>query len=178
MKQLSPQKILVTRSGHRECLRAALAEAKSTVLIASAFLNTAVLEGEIRQWILDALRRGVQVDLLRGYAASHNDQPEKAALRWLRDLRKEAAQAAGLLRFSTQPAESHAKLLICDPPSGHCAYAGSLNWLSTPLGNDGEDNPGSSITLRLRHLGLVANLCRTAAGLWMTSRGGSILGRA
>jgi hypothetical protein len=144
------------------------------VLIASAFMNTAALESEIRQWILDALRRGVQVDLLWGYAASHGDQPAKAALRWLRELRKDAHPMAGLLRFSSQPTESHAKLLICDPPSGHAACVGSFNWLSMPLKGDTEDAPGSNVTLRLRHPTLVANLCRTAAGLWMTSRAGQI----
>jgi hypothetical protein len=43
-----------------------------------------------------------------------------------------------------------------------------------PLKDDTEDAPGSNITLRLRHPRLVANLCRTAAGLWMTSRAGQI----
>ncbi len=165
--------LLTDAPTHSRALRAALSDAKSTVVIASAFLDTAAIEGEFRSLIVAALKRGVQVNLLWGYSAGGDIQSTKTAIRWLRDIRREAGADQALLRFNGEPTESHAKLLIYDTPEGHTAYVGSCNWLSTPL-TGATDFVGSNVSVRLRHPALTASLYRMAASLWLTSRGGQM----
>lgn len=164
--------VLLTHSEHIQQLKAVLTEqAKSRVLIASAFLNTACLDPDVRGWLLAALNRGIHVDILWGYKAEHDGKPQKMALKWLKDLLKEAG-AKGKLRFNQERTENHAKLLIYDTDTGYRAYVGSYNWLSTPtLAVTASNERGSNVTVGLDHPGLVADLCSAAAHLWEAGRG-------
>lgn len=161
--------LLLTHCAHVQQLQKALAEAKSTILIASAFINIDHLSN-VRNWVLEALGRGVYVDLLWGYRPS--DQSEKKIKEWLNKLQKEAKKARSeKLRFNEVPTNSHAKLLIYDTDKGYQAYVGSYNWLSKPteIGTDA-DVLGSDVTVGFRYQGLVADLCRSVASLWHPSQ--------
>lgn len=169
--------LLVTHRDHVQQLQKALTEAKydTTVLIASAFLNIDHLDSDVRSWVLDALRRGVHVDLLWGYPSK--GQSEKRTKEWLEGLRKEAKKSqeksqGGNLRFNEVATDSHAKLLIYNTGKGYRAYVGSYNWLSTPTAVPTDaDQIGSNVTVGLSHQGLVADLCRSVASLWDTGQG-------
>ena len=170
---IAPQDVLADAAAHRRALSAALKDAKTTVVVASAFLDHTALEGEFRGLVVAALKRGVQVNLLWGYSAGMDVPSTKNTMRWLRDIRRETGTDPGLLRFNGEPTESHAKLLIYDSPNGHTACVGSYNWLSTPL-TPPTDFIGSNVSIRLRHPVLTASLYRMAASLWLTSVGGQM----
>ena len=146
---------------HDSLLLEALGEARSSIFIASAFLSEAALHA-LREPLLGALRRGVNLDLLWGYAAGA--QPGGAVLDALKKLRYEARRAgcAGALRYNRIASGSHAKMLILDAPTGMCAVIGSYNWLSAFKGKGRSAN----VSVRLRHEGAVAEACGCAAALW------------
>lgn len=168
---IAAQDLLTNAATHHDALTTAFTDARTTVLVASAFLDRKAMEGRLRELIVAALKRGVQVNLLWGYSAGIDIPSTKNTLRWLRDIRRETGTSPGLLRFNGEPTESHAKLLIYDGPEGHTAYVGSHNWLSTPL-TPPADFIGSNISVRLRHPLLTASLYRMAASLWLTGIGG------
>ena len=153
--------LLFNGAEHDSLLLNALEEATSSVFVASAFLGTAAIEA-LRNPMLSALSRGVNLDLLWGCAAG--GEPGGEVLEGLKKLAYEARRDshAGALRFNRVASGSHAKLLICDVPAGMFAVIGSYNWLSAFSGQDGTAN----VSIRLRHEGAVAEACGCAAGLW------------
>ena len=146
---------------HDSLLVKALEEATSSIFIASAFLGRAAVEA-LRERLLGALRRGVNLDLLWGYAAGA--EPGGAVLEGLKKLAYEARRAgyAGALRFNRVASGSHAKMLIFDAPMGMSAVIGSYNWLSAFNGRGRTTN----VSIRLWHDGAIAEACGCAAGLW------------
>ena len=146
---------------HESLLLEALGEARSSIFVASAFISEAALQG-LREPLLGALRRGVSLDLLWGYAAGA--KPGDAVLETLKKLAYEARRVgcAGALRFNRVASGSHAKMLIFDAPTGMCAVIGSYNWLSAFKGKGSTAN----VSIRLRHEGAVAEACGCAAALW------------
>ena len=88
--------VLCDSEEHDSLLLNALGEARSSVFVASAFLNEAALQG-LREPLLDALRRGVNLDLLWGYAAGA--KPGGAALEALKKLAYEARRTGCAGRF-------------------------------------------------------------------------------
>lgn len=166
---LVPEDFLYTAEDHDRYLEKVLSEAKSAVLIASAFLSVRRMES-LKSQVLRCLSRGVDVDLLWGYATSSEDQ-EQGAIDWLKKMSYEAKRdgATGKLRFNSSPSNSHAKLLLWDGDSGSEGIVGSYNWLSAdpfvaslPKGAEGVTN----VSVRLSHPGLLAALSRCVAGLW------------
>lgn len=153
--------ILCAGEEHDSLLLEALGEAKSSVFIASAFLKETAIQA-LRAPLLDALRRGVNLDLLWGYAAGA--KADAAVLEALKKLAYEAQRAgcAGALRFNRVASGSHAKMLILDAPTGMCAVIGSYNWLSA-FGGKGRT---ANVSIRLRHGGAVAEACGCAAAFW------------
>ena len=149
---------------HDSLLVKALEEATSSIFVASAFLGQAAVEG-LREPLLGALRRGVNVDLLWGYAAGAD--PGGAVLDGLKKLAYEARKAgyAGALRFNRVASGSHAKILIFDAPTGMSAVIGSYNWLSAFKGQRRTAN----VSIRLWHDGAIAEACGCAAGLWASA---------
>jgi hypothetical protein len=162
--------LLLTHTDHFQHLKKALTEeAKKDILIASAFLKIENLS-EVEEWVMKALERGVNVSLLWGYRDTNHSQ--KRTKEWLEELQKKAKKTSGNLQFNKEPTDSHAKLLIYDTEEGYQAYLGSYNWLSKPTKVEATlaDFDGSDVTLRLRHPGLLADLCRSVAGLWDTGQ--------
>ena len=153
--------LLYDGEGHDSLLLEALGEASASIFVASAFLSEAALRA-LREPLLGTLRRGVNLDLLWGYAAG--DKPGGAVLEALKKLEYEARRVgcAGALRFNRVASGSHAKMLIFDAPTGTCAVIGSYNWLSA-FGGKGRT---ANVSIRLRHEGAVAEACGCAAALW------------
>ena len=153
--------LLFSGKEHDSLLLSVLEEARSSVFVASAFLSKAAIEA-LREPMLSALRRGVNVDLLWGYAAGA--EPSDVVLERLKKLAYEARRDGyvGALRFNRVASGSHAKLLICDTPTGMSAIVGSYNWLSAFSGKTRTVN----VSIRLWHEGVVAEACSCAAGLW------------
>ena len=153
--------LLFNGEEHDSLLLNALEEATSSVFVASAFLGTTAIEA-LREPMLSALSRGVNLDLLWGCAAGA--EPGAAVLEGLKKLAHEARRDshAGAFRFNRVASGSHASLLIYDAPTGMFAVVGSYNWLSAFSGQGGTAN----VSIRLRHEGAVAEVCGCAAGLW------------
>ena len=149
---------------HDSFLVKALAEATSSIFVASAFLGKAAVEA-LREPLLGALRRGVNLDLLWGYAVGA--EPGDSVLEGLKKLAYEARRAgyAGALRFNRVASGSHAKMLIFDAPTGMSAVIGSYNWLSAFKGQRRTAN----VSIRLGHDGAIAEACGCAAGLWASA---------
>ena len=150
-------------SDHESLLVSAVAEAVSSVFVASAFLTKAAVEA-LKEPILQALHRGVNVDLLWGYAAGSD--PGDSALETVKKIAYEARRAGhtGVVRFNRSASGSHAKLLLYDRLTGMEACLGSYNWLSAFEGMARSSTV--NVSVRLREPGLVAELCGCAAGLW------------
>lgn len=163
---LSESDLIVGGRGHEDALVLALKEARSSLFVASAFLNAASVE-KLKDSIRDALRRGVNVDLLWGYAV--NEEQGAAPLETLKRLAYEAKRDGdpGLLRFNRTASGSHAKLVLFDRASGMEALLGSYNWMSAVGANERADV--FNVSIRLREPGIVAELCGCAAGLWAGS---------
>lgn len=169
---LEPSDILFTDREHDEYLRRALQQAKTNVLIASAFLNTGRLEALAEQ-ILAALVRGVNCDLLWGYAATRaiDGAGVGDSVARMKKLAYQAKQlnARGTLRFNSAASSSHAKLLLWDNASGYEACVGSYNWLSVAAELDSTDP--RNVSVRLTHPEVVAAFSRSAAAFWSSSQG-------
>jgi hypothetical protein len=159
--RLAQEDFLYGNADHEEYLRDALQHAYSTVFIASAFVGLARLEA-IHDPLVDALRRGVIVDLLWGYAA------EDSAVNWLHNTAKEAEREGlpGSLRFNRRPSGSHAKMILTNRSLEQFeACIGSCNWLSfAPIVSAPYKLTDTS--LKLSRPGLLAQLSRCAASLY------------
>lgn len=119
---------LFTRAAHAAYLDQALASARTSVFIASAYLRREVVDA-LEPTLAAALARGVNVDLLWGYDA------DEGALQSLKRFSAEAARrgdASGRLEYNRNKGSgSHAKFILWDSaPDRFEACVGSHNWLS------------------------------------------------
>jgi phosphatidylserine/phosphatidylglycerophosphate/cardiolipin synthase-like enzyme len=159
--ELAPQNVLWGPEAHAGLLIRSLDEAKSIVYAASAFFNPTSLGDNTREALLRALNRGIRVALLWGY---EEGAAAKQVIQWLKALRKSAGESGRNLLFNEAASGSHAKFLLCDPEGELSFYLGSYNWLSSPPSS----TQGSfNMTLRVLEPGLLAELLRTFAALWM-----------
>jgi hypothetical protein len=163
---LEDSDLVVGGQQHEAVLLSALEQAVSSLFVASAFLTNLVVE-RLRDPILSALRRGVNIDLLWGYAV--NEQQGVSPLETLKKLAYEAKKdgASGVLRWNQSPSGSHAKLVLVDKASGMEGCLGSYNWLSA-FGADGRQDT-LNVSVSVHEPALVAELCGCAAGLWASA---------
>ncbi len=163
---LSNDDFLFTAAEHERLAKLALDEAETSILIASAFASPKKLD-QLRDSIIGALQRGVDVDLLWGYVDGRaGAEPTRDLLRWLRQLSYDGRPSS--LRFNSRPSDSHAKLMLWDRSDGTAACVGSYNWLSAMF--DGADaNLPLNATIRTLEPAIVASLARCAAGLWSSA---------
>jgi phosphatidylserine/phosphatidylglycerophosphate/cardiolipin synthase-like enzyme len=142
-------------------------EARTSVQIVSAFASAACLE-KLKTPLIEAVERGVYVELLWGYAASAE------TLDWCRkvefDCRKRGVK--GVFRFNTEPSQSHAKMLLADRCGHFEAVIGSHNWLSAMVDTEDEQAAGAThdISIKLTHAGLLADIARCIASFWGSLR--------
>lgn len=159
--------LVIGRREHAKLLSKSLQEAKSQVLIASAFVDAAVVENDLGPLILAATRRGVRVDLLWGYSAGDEDDGSKQ--RTLDALARLKRSCAGnnLLRFSETATGSHAKLLAWNTSDNTIQVcSGSYNWLSNSVGAAMADDTLNEVSLHTSNPGIAADFCTTLASLW------------
>ena len=161
---VSDDDFLFTAAEHENLAIMALSEVQTSILIASAFATLKKLD-LLRESIVGALNRGVDVDLLWGYMDGVGGPPT-AVLKWLRKLSYEATRGGrGLLRFNSRPSGSHGKLMLWDRPDGVSACVGSYNWLSVVF-DHAEASLPRNVTIRTSEPAIVASLARCAAGFW------------
>jgi hypothetical protein len=118
---------------------------------------------------LNALIRGVDIDLLWGY------EEGPGTIAWLHQLSLMAQRqgSKGKLRFNRDRSQAHAKLILWDHDGAFEACVGSHNWLSTrPPDSEAawNDHRITNVSIVLRHPGLVSSLCRCAAAFWHTAQ--------
>ena len=165
---LSNDDFLFTATEHEHLAELALNEARTSILIASAFASPKKLE-LLRDSIIGALQRGVDVDLLWGYYVDGLVGPPRDLLDWLRKLSYHARHGRwGSLRFNSRPSGSHAKLMLWDRPGGVTACVGSYNWLSVTFDSADAALPLNT-TIKTLEPAIVASLARCAAGLWFSA---------
>ena len=153
-----------TTEDHERLLDTVFSEARSSILITSAFANPRRLES-LRDRIEAALRRGVNIDLIWGYTASDTRQQD-SLLDWLGKAAYSAQRnGQGVLRFNREASNSHGKILLWDGPVGVAACVGSYNWLSTLVVQAGS-SLRRNVTLRVSEPAVVAAIARCAAGYW------------
>ena len=163
---LSNDDFLFTAVEHERLAKLALDEAETSILIASAFASPKKLD-LLRDSIIGALRRGVDVDLLWGYVDGRaGPEATRDLLRWLRQLSYDGRPSS--LRFNSRPSGSHAKLMLWDRSGGTAACVGSYNWLSAMFDGADADLPLNA-TIRTLEPAIVASLARCAAGLWSSA---------
>jgi hypothetical protein len=167
-----PDDLLLTSQQHAERLEQALAEAKSSVLIASCAVDVTYLSRWLREPLLKAVERGVHVSLLWGDEAV-GGEGESSLAKWLEGGAGELSSALtrGLLSANTSPTNSHASLLIYDTDEGFNAHVGGYDWLSPPTS---ANNEVAYATVHLRHPGIVAELCRSVAAIFTTGHGNQL----
>jgi hypothetical protein len=156
--ELRQSDLLSSEDEHTAYLRAAIAQANTFVLIASAFVTAKALAG-IRDVVLDAVDRGVRVELLGGYSFF-----DESLILYLNTWRTDASRLLHLNR--ERPSGSHAKLLVFDRADDSCELClGSFNWLSAdPTERSG--HIGSNVSMVIRHPAVAADVARYTASLW------------
>ena len=163
---VSRDDLAFTAAEHERLAELALGEARTSILIASAFASPKMLDA-LRDSIIGALQRGVDIDLLWGYVDRHGRPSD--LLDWLKKLSYEARRAHwGSLRFNARPSDSHAKLMLWDRPGTVAACVGSYNWLSV-IFDDADANLPLNATVRTLEPAIVASLARCAAGFWSSA---------
>ena len=153
-----------TAEDHETLLDTVFMEARSSILITSAFANSMRLES-LRDRIEAALSRGVNIDLIWGYTTS-NTRKQDSLLDWLGKAAYRAQRnGQGVLRFNREASNSHGKILLWDGPVRVAACVGSYNWLST-LVVEAKSSLRRNVTLRVSEPAIVAAIARCAAGYW------------
>jgi hypothetical protein len=166
LTRVDPDDFLVGSSAHRGYLLAAISRAASALVIASAFMTVRCLE-TLEDSLRDALRRGVNLDLMWGYS-SGDSTSDKAAIEWLRRVAYSAKQSGfvGKLRFNPAPSGAHAKIVMFDSPRGQFeGCVGSFNWLSA-LAQGQAAADSIELSMRLHDSVVLTTLARCVAGLW------------
>jgi hypothetical protein len=170
---LTPEDVLVGAETHSRVLTTALeSAAASSLLIASPSIDpdrfTAFLADAV-----DAVKRGVRIDILPGSAPEAFQQPMI-----LDAINRAGYQAVGnegrsLLRSGKQVTGSGASLLLYDNGPGRLVIVvGNYDWLGTPSA----DMP---VSIRLADPRAVGPLARAAAALWERAQlGGLDMGAA
>lgn len=159
--------LLITNFAHREALKNVLDSAHSRILIATAFINIESLNG-LKDEIERTLDRGVNIDVLWGYAIQEDSSTSGDPLKWLLDFRKRFRTAPGQLRFNQQAIGTHAKLLLFDSAMDcYAGYVGSYNWLSSRITDS--TGQGENVSILLRHPSILAALGSSVGGIWRSS---------
>lgn len=187
---ISRSDILSKRSEHIDCLRQVLVTARTTLLIASTFIDIHSLGAEVRGWMLETLRRGVEIDILWGDTQEQDARARGETIEWLQGIADEAKEsnAQGGLRFNKEPGNSNLRLLVYDfeeaidgsqlpaaPPDtlpqrpAYCAFIGSFNWLGESMKAGGE--PAEHFTVRIGQRELIGRLSRSIGAIMNAQRG-------
>lgn len=156
--------LLLGEVSHENILHAALEQAKTTVFIASSAVTNQRIT-ELQDGLVAALKRGVDIHILRGIK-SDSDSIQTI----IEIAEKEDSPNSGKLISNRIASQSNARLILWDNAEGEfSACLGSYDWLNH---DSGYKNVGLQITNPL----LVSYLARHAAGLWVGTRGEALSG--
>ncbi|MDZ4851112.1 MAG: phospholipase D-like domain-containing protein [Pirellulaceae bacterium] len=163
---IAREDFLITDNAHATYLRRVFRDAKSSILISSAFLSSEAVTA-FRSDLIAALQRGVNIDLLWGYSV--NESNDKGTVKWLRSLKSGTADSGitGRLHLNENPTDSHSKFLCWDSEDGYESCLGSFNWLSS---TSRSTTPGSNVSIRTSDTELVTRICRIGASLWSAAQ--------
>lgn len=162
--------LLLSDLDHVDYLRMALAKADTSLLIASSFLRTEVLDAMASDFML-ALARGVNIDVLWGYGAG--EQPDGTSgitvfQRWA--YHAQTLDHPGKLRFNREASGTHAKLVVWDRNDEFETCVGSFNWLSSLAMTEDpgieQDSTPLNASICIRKCGIIPQIMRCAASLW------------
>ena len=159
---ISRSDILCGAQSHVESLRKILETANSTILIISSTIDPVWLENGLAVALQSALSRGVQIDILWG---AQGGDKSVAVLPWLKKIGRAAKSALGGLRFNSVPSNWRANVVIYDDLKDQFqALVGSHAWLASSLASIDR-----SVSVRVEQPGIVADICRSGAGLWSSA---------
>lgn len=162
--QWSSNDLLYSPDQHIRLLYQVLEKANTSVYIASRLAQLQHLE-QLKPAIIDALKRGVDVDLLWGYA---NDQE---CLSWMKKLAYDTKSdnVAGKLRFNREPSFSNAKIMLWDEAENTFrGVVGSYDWLSSST-SDKQFESRIHFSVVVSHSAILSGLSWSAAALWSRS---------
>lgn len=157
--------VIVGGPEHRDAFQAAIAHAKSRVLIHSTFISEAAFDIAL-PGLVDAAKRGAVVDVLWG----EGDDPRSQGRTRLAVGRISAKLArdglASLVRLHPFTTRSHAKFIVTDKgrTDRHVALLGSCNWLSGNMSL-------TEVSVRLSDPGIVSDLLFQAVELTRGANG-------
>lgn len=156
----APDDLVRERDKYDELLTDALSTAQTSALIAGGVVTVTGLS-RFETLIMDALHRGVDVDVLCGFG----DDPE--ATDWLKKRAYDAKQRGepGRLRYNQAPAVSNAKILLWDDIHGFRGVVGTHDWLINPTGNE-----HVVFGIKVSHPAILSVLSWCAAGFWSRSQ--------
>jgi hypothetical protein len=154
--------VLFGTKSHAELLRGVLQSAHSTILIVSSSIDPASLESGVAAGLQTALARGVQVDILWGSQSGDKSVPVAP---WLKKIGRAAKSALAGLRFNLVPSNWRANMIVYDDLNEQFqAIVGSHAWLAADSGLITKP-----VSIRVEQPGIVADICRSAAGLWSSA---------
>lgn len=131
---LSPEDVLVGGEAHRQAFLRLLERAERRVIVHSTFLDAAKFHA-LRDAFRETCRRGVTLDILWGAEADDETiaKNSDSAARIMTSVRADP-DLVGRVRVHMRSTGSHAKVVLCDAPSGEwMAVVGSCNWLLSPF---------------------------------------------
>lgn len=160
--------LILDGARHEATLKEILSTAASRVFIHSTFVRADVVEKLLPE-LSEAVRRGVQIDMLWGQSEDIDDvATSRRAIEKLRE-NPQIAELGDALRIHPFSTGSHAKIIVADSRKGgrFLAVVGSCNWLTSPF-----KSYEASVILRDPQIvsdviGVLANITHSQSGIWL-----------
>jgi hypothetical protein len=149
--------LIQSATQHDDQLRAALASARTNIVIATASIKAEVFN-QFSADIAAAVSRGVYIDLLIGHAT------DLEAITVIEKLAQQFpdSEETGQLHFNREPAYSNSKILLWDDDSNLThGIVGTYDWFS-----DRSDIEQLDLSLHVTNHGILATLAWWIASVW------------
>ncbi|NPV89964.1 MAG: hypothetical protein HPY50_04215 [Firmicutes bacterium] len=155
----SQESLLTTAEQHNELLSKVFEQADSVIYIASSAMDVQTLEKQ-KEGILDALKRGVEINILCGYLST----PE--SLDWIKKVEYDANRLnlPGKLNFNKELAKSNVRMMLWNEGGIFNGVIGSHDWLSSST------QEGEPLGIKISQPRMFEALARCASSLWRTSK--------
>lgn len=166
--KFSRDDLILDGARHESTLREILSTAVSRVFIHSTFVRADVVENLLPE-LSEAVRRGVQVDILWGQSEEVDGvATSRRAIETLRE-NPQIAELGDSLRIHPFSTGSHAKVIVADSQKGgrFLAVVGSCNWLTSAF-----KSYEASVILRDPQIVsdvicALANITHRQSGIWL-----------
>lgn len=157
--------LIIGGEDHETLLEKSIRNARSRIVVHSTFISRESFE-RFRPALLDAARKGVQIDILWGEDGDKLGwRTSRAVVEALRG-EIESIGVSSTFRLHPFSTYSHAKILIADDPVSNrlCATVGSCNWLSSGF-------ESFEVSVRLRDPKIVSVVLAQLADMTLGSNG-------